>query len=81
MIAIVLVAIMMIVGLLIGCMAVGIHFDEQERRLKQKNHLNKILRDWYAQRGAARRHFARSGQSAQREPHGHRHVAVLYRFR
>jgi hypothetical protein len=81
MIAIALVAtMMMIVGLVIGCAAVDIHFDEQERRLKEKYHLRR-LRDWYAQRGAGRRHFARFGESAQREPHGHRHAAVLYRFR
>jgi hypothetical protein len=81
MIAIALVATTMVVGLAIGCAAVDIHFDEQERRLKEKYHPKRRLRDWYDQRDAGRRYFARSGQSAQREPHGHRHVAVLSRFR
>ena len=81
MIAIALVATMMVVGLAIGCAAVDIHFDEQERRLKEKYHLKKRLRDWYEQRDAGRRHFARFSESAQREPYGHRHVAGLYRSR
>ena len=82
MIAITLVAtVMMMVGLVIGCAAVGIHSDEQERRRKEKYQLKRRLRDWYEQRGAGRRHFARFGESAQRGPLGHGHLAVLYRFR
>jgi hypothetical protein len=81
MIAIALAVTMMTAGLAIGCAAVHIHFDEQERRLERRNHLKRTLRDWYAQRGAGRRHFARSGQFAYREPHGRRHVAGLSEFR
>jgi len=60
---------MMLVGLTIGCAAVDVHFDEQERRLKEK-YLKNRLRDWYQQRETGRRGCTRSGQSAQREPHG-----------
>jgi len=83
MIAIALVeTVMMMVGLVIGCAAVDIYFDEQERLLKEKHHLYKSrLHDWYKQRGAGRPYLARSGESAHREPRGHRHVAGLYRFR
>lgn len=82
MIAIALVeTMMMMVGLVIGCAALDIHFDEQERLLKEKHHLKKRLRDWYERRDAGRRHFARSGQSAHREPRAHGQIAGLYRFR
>ena len=78
MIAIALVeTVMMMVGLVIGCAAVDIHFDEQERLLREKHHLKGRVRDWYAQRDAGRRRFARSGKFAQREPHSYRHVAGL----
>ena len=82
MIAIAFVAIvMMMIGLVIGCAAVDIHFDEQERLLREKYHLKRRLPDWYAQHDAGRRHFARSGEFARREPHRHRHVAGLHRSR
>lgn len=82
MIAIALVeTMMMMVVLVIGCAAMDIHFDEQERLLKEKHHLKKRLRDWYEQRDAGRRHLGRSGESAHREPRGHGHVAGLSRFR
>ncbi len=82
MIAIALAVTMMTVGLAVGCAAVDIRCDEQERRLKGKTTTSKgRLRDWYAQRGAGRRHFARSGQFAHREPYGRRHLAGLPRFR
>ncbi|MGD0671555.1 MAG: hypothetical protein ABSB13_05720 [Candidatus Binatus sp.] len=73
--------VMMMVGLVFGCAAVEIHFDEQEHRLKEEHHLKARLHDWYKQRGAGRPHLARSRESAHREPRGHGHVAGLYRFR
>jgi hypothetical protein len=82
MIAIALVeTVMMMVGLVIGCAAVDIYFDEQERLLKEKHHLKAKLHDWYKQRGAGRPHLARSGESAHREPRGHGQITGLYRFR
>lgn len=72
---------MVMVGLVIGCVAADIHFDEQERRLKEEHHLKGRLGDWHEQRGDGHRHFARSDESAHREPHGHRQVTGLYRFR
>ena len=43
MIAMALVATMMVVGLTIGCVAADIHFDEQERRLKEEHYLERRL--------------------------------------
>ena len=81
MIAMTLVATMMVVGLTIGCVAADIHFDEQERRLKEEHYLERRFRDWYAQRDAGRRGRARSGQSGRRAPRPRWQVAGLYRFR
>jgi hypothetical protein len=81
MIAIALVVPMTIIGLVIGCVAVSIHSDEQERLLSEKSHLKGKLRDWYEHRGAGRPPFARFGQSAHREPYPHLQIAGLYRFR
>ncbi len=82
MIAIALVeTVMMMIGLVFACAAVDIHFDEQERLLKEKHQLKSRFRDWCERRDAGRQHLARTGESAHREPRGHRHVAGLYRFR
>jgi hypothetical protein len=81
MIAIALVAAVMMVGLVIGCAALDIHFDEQQRRLKEEHYLKARLHDWYERRDAGRPQFAKSGESAHREPRGHGQIAGLYRFR
>ena len=82
MIAIALVeTVMMMVGLVIGCAAVDIYFDEQEHRLKEEHHLKARFRDWCERRDAGRPHLARSGESAHRKPHPHLHLVGLPRFR
>ena len=81
MIAIALIVPMTIVGLVLGCSAANLHSDEQERLLSEKSRLKIKLRDWRGLHSAGRPYFARSGQSAHREPYPHWHVAGLYRFR
>lgn len=81
MIAIAMLATIMTIGLAVGCAALDFHFDEQERRLKEKVQLDKKMHEWRNRRIAIGPHIAQSGERANRGGHPRGRASLLHLVR